>query len=89
MSTLRAWVDTVSDSTENGLMVLDGYDDCIHGIGFRDRNSFVVYDAQKIINKLVESGLDNADAQARIVELAEWQGDATPAFVYLPPTQGA
>ena len=38
----------------NKLMTMDGYDDCIVGIGYRYENEpYVVYDTNKIINKLM------------------------------------
>ena len=41
---------------DNELLTMDGYDDCIVGIGYRSGNqsTYVVYDTQKIINKLMK-----------------------------------
>lgn len=68
----------------NELLTMDGYDDCIIGIGYRAGNDqYVVYDTQKIINKLMNEGMSYHQA----VEFHEfnqscaWLGDKTPVFV--------
>jgi len=67
------------------LFTMDGYDDCIVGIGHRaNGDRFVVYDTQKILHKLIrEDGMTWHEA----VEFHEfnqanaWVGCKTPAFV--------
>lgn len=70
----------------NELVTMDGYDDCIIGIGSRANaeERFVVYDTQKIIMKLVE---EHNMVYHEAVEFYEfnqacvWHGSKTPAFV--------
>lgn len=69
----------------NELLTMDGYDDCIVGIGYRggNQNTYVVYDTQKIINKLMKDGMSYHEAIDfhEFNQACAWFGDKTPGFV--------
>ena len=88
---VRQWVDeyseaNVQDDENKGLLVMDGYDDCIVGIAEQFHRTFVVYDRTKVINKLVEQGmtLEEAEEFHQFNQAQAWHGDHTPAFITLP-----
>lgn len=89
--TAREFVDERSDSMDAeesaGLVVMDGYDDCIVGIVDRfGTEPFVVYDRQKVLAKLMADGMSYEEA----VEFHEfnqadaWVGKHTPGFIDMP-----
>lgn len=90
--TMREWLDQISDQRyldddSNGLLVMDGFDDCIVGICHRFGDSFVVYDQQKVITKLTErDGMTEEEAREfhDFNQLGAWHGDRTPAFIEVP-----
>jgi hypothetical protein len=91
---LREWLDRVSDERflndeSNGLLVMDGFDDCIVGLCHRFNESFVVYDQQKVIAKLVSQGMSEEDAREfhDFNQLGAWSGDHTPGFIETPPAE--
>lgn len=68
------------------LLTMDGYDDCIVGIGHRANSGerFVVYDTQKIILKLIrEQGFVYHEAVEfyEFNQACAWYGCKTPAFI--------
>jgi light-regulated signal transduction histidine kinase (bacteriophytochrome) len=88
---IRAWVDeysdmNVQDDESNGLLIMDGYDDCIVGIAEQFNRVFVVYDRTKVINKLVEQGmtLEEAEEFHEFNQAGAWMGEGTPAFLIRP-----
>ena len=88
---IREWVDeysdmNVQDDESNGLLIMDGYDDCIVGVAEQFNRVFVVYDRTKVINKLVEQGmtLEEAEEFHQFNQAQAWLGDHTPAFITLP-----
>lgn len=90
--TLRGWVDQysdefVQDDTSNGLLVMDGYDDCIAGVVRRFNDTFVVYDYQKVIAKLMKDGMTEDEAVEfwEFNQVGAWSGDHTPGFLMKPP----
>lgn len=70
---------------DNELLTMDGFDDCIVGIGYRGGNqsTYVVYDTQKIINKLMKDGMSYHEAVEfhEFNQASAWVGDKTPGFV--------
>jgi hypothetical protein len=89
--TAREWVDSVSEEGGENYLVMDDFDDCIVGICDRFHDSFVVYDRDKVINKLMErDGMDEEEA----VEffgyniIGGWHGDKTVGFVTFPKLGG-
>lgn len=88
---MREWIDKFSDKLavdgdEEGLMVMDGYDDCIIGIGQRFNDYAVVYDFDRVIAKLMADGLtrDEAVEFHEFNQLGAWVGDRTPIFLHTP-----
>ena len=70
----------------NKLMTMDGYDDCIVGIGYRYGNEpYVVYDTNKIINKLMKEGMSYHEAHEfhEFNQACAYVGPNTPGFIEL------
>lgn len=87
----REWLDRISDERylhdgSNGLLVMDGFDDCIVGICHRFHESFVVYDEKKVIAKLMEQGMSEEEAREfhDFNQLGGWHGDHTVGFIETP-----
>ena len=88
---VRAWLDQYSDDNvmddeSNGLLVMDGFDDCIVGVCHRFNDTFVVYDRRKVIAKLMADGMTEEEAVEfhQFNQLGAWVGDHTPAFIDTP-----
>jgi hypothetical protein len=76
----EAW----AEDADVELIFYDGMDDAIVGIGQRFTTYFMVYDFEKVLDKLVtRDGMSYEDAleyfDFNIV--GGWVGDATPCFV--------
>ncbi len=89
--TPREFVDRFSDEfvmgdDSNGLLVMDGFDDCIIGVGQRFTDHFVVYDLKKVIAKLMEQGMSEEEAIEfhEFNQLGAWVGPGTPVFLHFP-----
>ena len=72
-------------------LIMDGYDDCAIGVLERfGMEPIVLYDKEKVINKLVENGCDDHEGANEFYEfnqLGGWHGDLTPGFlIKLPAT---
>ena len=66
------------------VMIMDGYDDCIIGVARRfDMEPIVAYDYDKIIAKLVKSGMTEQEAIEffEFNQIGAWMGELTPTFV--------
>ena len=96
--TKREWVDEysdefVQDDDSNGLLVMDGYDDCIVGIAERLSNEgplqFVVYDRNKVLAKLMKDGMSHEEALDYHLfnQVGGYYGPHTVAFIDLPPAE--
>jgi len=87
----RAWIDEWSDSTDNnGLLVMDGYDDCIVGVVSRfGTDPFVVYDRTKVIKKLMADGMTYEEAVEfhEFNQIGAFVGPHTPGFIELPESE--
>jgi len=70
-------------------LVMDGYDDCVIGILERyGMEPIVLYDKDKVINKLMENGCESYEGAVEFYEfnqLGGWHGDKTPGFVVKLP----
>jgi hypothetical protein len=79
----REDVDAYAEQIAEELLVADGFDDCIIGIGEQFNRTFVVYDRSKVIAALIASGLepDEAEEHFEFNILGAFVGDATPCFV--------
>jgi len=72
-------------------LTMDGYDDCAIGILERyGMECIVIYDKEKVIEKLMADGCDSYEGALEFYEynqLGGWHGDMTPGFlVRLPDT---
>lgn len=90
---MREWLDQFSDDIAGGeegegLLVMDGYDDCIIGVGQRFTDWFVVYDFEKVIAKLMSDGMSRDEAVEfhTYNQLGAWIGPRTPVFIHVPQT---
>ena len=88
--TPREMVDRFSAETfgedEEGLLVMDGFDECIVGVGQRFTDYFVIYDFKKVIAKLMEDGMsyDEAVEFHEFNQLGAWVGPRAPVFLHMP-----
>lgn len=70
----------------NGMLKMDGYDDCIVGICERfGMNAVLAYDREKVIGKLMGDGMTQEDAEEffQYNQIGAWMGEKTPVFVTL------
>lgn len=74
---------------EDGLLVMDNFDDCIVGVGQRFTDHFVIYDFKKVIAKLMEDGMSYEEAIEwhEFNQVGAWVGPRTPVFLHLPETE--
>ena len=84
--TPRDFVNRFADETEMELLVMDGHDDAILGVGQRFTDHFVVYDLKKVLAKLMADGMsyDEAVEFHEYNQLGAWVGPGTPVFLTLP-----
>ncbi len=88
--TPREFVDRFSDEHfgegEDGLLVMDGFDDCIIGVGQRFTDHFVIYDLRKVLDKLMADGMTEEEAIEwhEFNQLGAWVGPRTPVFMHFP-----
>ena len=71
-----------------GLLKMDGYDDCIVGICERfGQESCIIYDYDMVIAKLMSDGCSEEEAIEwhEFNQLGAWVGDRTPAFLHSLP----
>jgi hypothetical protein len=88
-SSMREKIDAVSermieaDGPDSGLVVMDGFDDCIVGVASRFHDTFVVYDIEKVLNKLEADGMTREEAVEfhEFNQAGAWVGPRTPAFI--------
>lgn len=68
----------------DGMLIMDGYDDCILGICYRiGQENIVAYDYDSVIAKLMSEGMDELEAieYFEYNQLGAWVGDTTPCFI--------
>ena len=70
-------------------LIMDGFNDCVAGVLERyGMESIVLYDKDKVIQKLIDGGCDSYEGAVEYYEfnqLGGWHGDKTPGFlVWLP-----
>lgn len=78
-------IDEIKESYDSELLVMDGYDDCIEGVVTRaNQNPFVVYNYDKVINKLMKQGMSYHEAVDfhEFNQACAWIGESTPAFLH-------
>ena len=66
------------------LLLMDGFDDCILGVGTRfGSEQFVIYDYDRVIAKLQSHGMtyDEAVEYHDYNQLGAYVGEHTPAFI--------
>ena len=88
-------MDTVSlanqllDIGVDEALTMDGYDDCVIGVLERfGMEPIVLYDKEKVIQKLMDDGCDSYEGANEYYEynqLGGWHGDKTPGFLIRLP----
>ena len=66
------------------LTTMDGYDDCVAGVCLRfGQEPIVIYDREKVIEKLMADGMDYEEAEEfhEFNQAGAWVGELTPAFL--------
>jgi hypothetical protein len=91
VTTAREWIDKHLDDDE--VLLADGYDDAIIGIGHRCGQPIIaVYDAERAVEILMERDGMDFDEAAEFFQfntIGSWVGDGTPLFMYrIPPPPG-
>lgn len=69
---------------DEGMITMDGYDDCIIGVCHRfGQEPIIAYDKDKVIAKLIEDGLDEESAEEwfEFNQIGAWWGVTTPCFI--------
>jgi len=70
-------------------LVMDGYNDCVIGILERyGMENIILYDKEKVIQKLIDDGCDSYEGAVEYYEfnqLGGWHGDKTPGFLVRLP----
>ena len=70
-------------------LTMDGYDDCVIGVLERfGMEPIVLYDKEKVIQKLMDDGCDSYEGANEYYEynqLGGWHGDKTPGFLIRLP----
>ena len=87
MNPMQEWL-AEQEEIHEGLLKMDGYDDCIVGITERfGQESHLTYDYDRVIAKLVAEGMTEEDAVEfyEFNQLGAWVGDRTPSFIRLAP----
>jgi hypothetical protein len=68
----------------DGVMTMDGYDDCIVGLVERfGQPDILCYDKAKVLSKLEADGmtLEEASEWFYFNQVGAWVGDTTPCFI--------
>jgi hypothetical protein len=71
-------------SEYEGLLKMDGYDDCIVGVVERfGQDSYFIYDRELVLEKLQKDGMSYEDAVEyyEFNQLGAYVGERTPAFL--------
>jgi len=89
VATTVSLADRLLDLGVEDALVMDGYDDCVIGILERfGMEPIVLYDKDKIIDKLIDGGCDGYEGAVEYYEfnqLGAWVGDKTPGFLVRLP----
>jgi len=83
---MQSKIQDILESYGEDLMLMDGYDDCILGVGERfNSDPHVVYDLNRVIGKLIDSGMSEEEAHEYFEYnmLGAYVGDHTPSFIRL------
>jgi hypothetical protein len=77
----------IEEQLEDHMMVMEGYDNCIIGIGRRcGQLNVLVYSYEKVIKQLIKEGLSEEDAVDHFDFniLGAYVGAGTPMFIHQP-----
>lgn len=76
----------MTELVTDGMLKMDGFDDCVVGICERfGMEAVLAYDRDKVIEKLVADGMTQEEAEEffEYNQIGAWMGDRTPVFVTL------
>lgn len=68
------------------VILMDGFDDCVIGVCQRHgQEDIAAYDLERVIDKLVEMGMDDAEAREfwEYNQIGSWVGEKTPCYITL------
>ena len=86
---IRELADRLLDLGIDSALVMDGYDDCVVGVLERyGMEAIVLYDKEKVIQKLIDEGCDSYEGAVEYYEfnqLGGWHGPKTPGFLVRLP----
>ena len=85
---IKTWLDEMQDLHGSDMMAMDGYDDCIAGVMSRfGEEVILVYDREKVIEKLMDQGMTEDDAEEfhEFNQAGAYVGKKTPAFLISKP----
>jgi hypothetical protein len=86
---VRELADRLLDLGIEDALIMDGFNDCVVGTLERfGMESIVLYDKQKVIQKLIDEGCDSYEGAVEYYEfnqLGGWHGDKTPGFLVRLP----
>ena len=79
----RAYLDEYADDTGKRLLLADGFEDAIIGIGHQFNKSAVVYDKEACIRILVDGEMTEEEAEEYFEFNVQdaYLGDGTPIFM--------
>ena len=77
------WINDYADSTEEPLLVADGFEEAILGVGHQFNTAMVVYDRDRVISVLEGWGMTNEEAWEYFFFNVQgaWVGPNTPLFL--------
>ena len=77
--------EQLSELGAENALIMDGYNDCVIGVLERfGMEPIVLYDKEKVIQKLIDDGCDSYEGALEYYEfnqLGAWIGDKTPGFL--------
>ena len=76
----------MTELVTDGMLKMDGFDDCVVGICERfGMEAVLAYDRDKVIAKLMGEGMTEEDAEEffEYNQIGAWMGERTPVFVTL------
>ena len=88
---VRELADRLLDVGIEDALVMDGYDDCVVGVLERfGMEPIVLYDKEKVIQKLIDDGCDTWEGAMEYYEfnqLGGFHGPKTPGFLVRLPRE--
>jgi hypothetical protein len=77
--------ESIKEHIEPGMMIMDGYDDCIIGIAERcGQPNVLAYDTKKVFKRLMKDGMTEEEAVEWFYfnQVGAYVGEGTPVFIH-------